>query len=192
MRSACARLAIAFSLLARVPDEVDVPLVPPEPGLQSMPFTLFETAGPAPPVYVLWLHVDDASALVKHAEIRILFTAYGSSARIVDAALRVGDTPCTYAGRRGSALHDNALISFTRGTGCAATTARSEDLKLSVTLDRRVRFGVWSFLPSPLAHPADPAIGVMGLPGQRPRRIPLLLGRYVDPAQGRSCGGSIC
>ena len=175
---------IAFSLLARVPDVVDVPLVPSEPGLQSMPFTLFETAGPAPPVYVLWLHVDDASALVKHAEVKILFTAYGSSARTVAAALRVGETPCTYVGRRGAPLHDHALISFVRGTDCAATTARSEDLKLSMTLDRRVRFGVFSFLPSPLAHPADPAISVLGLSGQQPAAYPLLLGRYVDPGAG--------
>src|SRR5688572_17396340 len=82
--------AAVVSLLAkRVEDVREVSTATEIIGWHFYPLALLETAGPAPPVYVLWLRPDSLSEFLKYPEFRPLFYTGGADVDLIDATLEL-------------------------------------------------------------------------------------------------------
>jgi hypothetical protein len=175
--------AVIFcTLTSRVPNILDTPMAPDGAGApRAVP--LIETGGPAPPVYITWLHASDPLAVVTHPELRILFATYGASVHLRSARLEVVGTPCAYEPPPGSVLSDNSTLAFVRNASCTALHGTpSGDLKLVVSLERRARVAVWTYQPNGVSPPQGAsAIEIVGLAGSGTSETPALLrGQFVD------------
>src|SRR5688572_24321666 len=93
-----------FSLAKQVEDVREIPMTTEVIGWHFYPQALLETAGPAPPVYVLWLRPDSLADFLKYPEFRPLFHTGGADADLIDATLEVAGTSCTYTTDAGAEL----------------------------------------------------------------------------------------
>lgn len=135
---------VLWVLLSQVPDVRTQPLSASTP-TPVAPVRLLETAGPAPPVYVLSLRVSDTRALLTHDEVRIPVATYGARVRVEYATLTVRGTPCVYLQRGSVTLTDGNSLRLVRQPRCATlATGRRAELALTVTLAERSPINVWT------------------------------------------------
>lgn len=172
---------IVSALATHVEDVRDTPMAPLQPGWNPQVIPLLETAGPPPPIYLLWLHLDDPRVFLGHREIRILFTTYWSRVHFTGATLAVLGTSCVYETRPGARLVNDDMLAFGQGPECNPLRgAPTGEVKLTVRLAARNRIGVWTFVPpSGEASSSSQLIRVVGVPG-RSGPFPALRGKYVD------------
>jgi hypothetical protein len=174
--------SIVYSLSQRVEDVRETPIAIEQPGWHYYPLALLETAGPPPPVYVLWLRPGDMLAFLKYPELQILTLTYGADVELLDGTLEVVGTECTYSTSTGADISDNSRLGFVQNTRCNPLRGvPTGDLKLVVRLAERHRIGVGALVPiAPEADQGPDSIRVIGAPGGGQGMFPVLRGSYVE------------
>jgi hypothetical protein len=180
--------AVVSLLAKRVEDVREVSTATDIIGWHFYPLALLETAGPAPPVYVLWLRPDSLSEFLKYPEFRPLFYTGGADVDLIDATLELAGTPCTYTTGAGAALVDGGRLNFLRRPLCTALSGTpTGEIKLVVRLAERRRISIGAWVPvSPAADQGPAPVRIIGTPGSKSRHFPVLRAFYVEhlPATG--------
>ena len=181
--------AVVFALATRVEDVREIPTSSEVIGWHFYPQALLETAGPAPPVYVLWLRPDNLSAFLKYPEFRPLFFTGGANVDLLDATMELAGTSCTYTTGAGAELSDGARLGFLRQPSCTSPSngTPTGEIKLVVRLAERRRISIGAWVPiSPAADQGPEPVRIIGMPGTKSRHFPVLRAFYVEhlPATG--------
>jgi hypothetical protein len=124
------------------------------------------------------LLLPSVGTLLEHAEIQLFFSAGPGSTRLLQAALQVVGTPCSYGIAAGATLVDGEPLAFRRDSACTAPAATpAARLALTVEPEGEGELSVWAFHPLPDA-PDLSAIRVS--PATPEGAAPLLRGFFVD------------
>ena len=169
------------TLAARVPNISGGPATRPQPGWGGLRVPLLETAGPAPPVYVLWLHARQPLELLLHSEVRLLFATNGKNPDLADARLEILGTDCVLATPPDSRLNDNDVLSFVPAPQCSLLREQpTGDIRLVVRVAHRDPIALWAYqVPDEEAAGQVTGAVIVG-PARQTGPAPVVMARYVD------------
>ena len=171
---------LVATLLAHVPDVLETPLVDADPSWPVRAVPLAETAGPAPPVYVLSLGFSDPNTLLQSTALTISFSTSDTTPIPVTATLAVAGTSCAFGTSPDAKLASNGRLVFTPEHGCRRVQGSPQgELQLTVTLARRARLSIWASQPPPGTR-VPGAIATSTIPGWAYEGPPLVIdAKYV-------------